>query len=102
MPLTEEQIIEIVRQELISLLTDNKLLFSNHVQFLDGRNIQVGKTTGLKLGTETTQKIGLYGTTPVVQGSAISDPSGGGTQDSEARTAINALIDRLQDIGILA
>jgi len=37
-----------------------------------------------------------------VLGSSISDPSGGGTVDTEARTAINALIDRLEDAGIIA
>jgi hypothetical protein len=31
----------------------------------------------------------------------ISDPSGGATQDAEARTAINALIDALQAFGIV-
>ncbi len=44
--------------------------------------------------------VGLYGVTPVVQASKINDPSGGATQDAEARTAINALIDTLEGIGI--
>lgn len=37
-----------------------------------------------------------------VLGSTITDPSGGATVDAEARTAINALIDRLQDQGLIA
>ncbi len=44
--------------------------------------------------------MGLFGVTPVGQASKISDPSGGGTVDAEARTAINALIDALEGIGI--
>jgi len=36
------------------------------------------------------------------QGATISDPTGGTVQDSEARTAINALIDRLQAHGLIA
>jgi hypothetical protein len=36
------------------------------------------------------------------QGATISDPSGGATVDSEARTAINAIIDRLQGHGLIA
>lgn len=35
-------------------------------------------------------------------GTTIADPSGGVVQDAEARTAINALIDRLQGCGLIA
>ncbi len=47
-------------------------------------------------------KIGLYAVTPVVQASKISDPSGGGTVDAESRTAINAIVDALEGIGVSA
>ncbi|MCH7539864.1 MAG: hypothetical protein IH999_05630 [Proteobacteria bacterium] len=39
-------------------------------------------------------------TTGWVQQAKINDPSGGATVDSEARTAINAIIDALEAIGI--
>lgn len=39
---------------------------------------------------------------PVDQLDTITDPSGGATVDSEARTAVNSLIDRLQEIGLIA
>ena len=32
----------------------------------------------------------------------IADPSGGGTQDAEARTAIEAILDALDAVGIMA
>lgn len=35
------------------------------------------------------------------QQSAITDPTGGGTQDAEARTTIAAIIDALEAVGIL-
>jgi hypothetical protein len=41
--------------------------------FDDAANIVVGTTTGTKIGTATTQKIGFYNTTPVVQGAAVAD-----------------------------
>lgn len=98
----EKRIKEIIREELDFFFRGDKFIFELPIQILDGRNIQTGKTTGTKIGTETAQLVGFYGVTPVDQGATIADPAGGGTVDAQARTAINALIDRLQDIGIIA
>ena len=46
--------------------------------------------------------IGLYGVNAVVQAAHIADPAGGATQDAEARTAINAILVALENIGITA
>ena len=100
--LTEQQIRQIVRDELEPIFGIDRLRFEKHIQILDARNIQLGRTTGTKFGTATDQKVGFYGTIPVDQPAAVSDPSGGGTQDAEARTAINAIIDRLQELGLIA
>ena len=97
-----EQVREIMRQELEFFNRTDRFTFQKLLQILDGRNIQLGQNTGTKIGTSATQKLSVYGETPAVQGAAISDPSGGVTQDAEARTAINALIDRLQAFGIIA
>ena len=67
-----------------------------------GTDIVLPTVTGTKIGTATNQLLGFYGVTPVNQPDTISDPSGGTTVDSEARTAINALIDRLQELGLIA
>jgi hypothetical protein len=61
-----------------------------------------GTLRGLKIGDAATALLGFYGVTPVDQPDTIADPSGGGTVDAEARTAINALIDRLQELGLIA
>ncbi len=60
----EKRIREIIREELNGTFA---YVFSKHIQILDGRNIIVGKTTGMKLGTEATQKLALWGGDPVVQ-----------------------------------
>jgi len=39
----------------------------------EGSNLAVGTTTGTKIGTATTQKLGFYNATPVVQGAAVPD-----------------------------
>jgi hypothetical protein len=36
------------------------------------------------------------------QQALIADPSGGGTQDAEARTAINSILDLLENNGLMA
>lgn len=77
----------------------DKTLFTNKVVF--NNNIEIGKN-GTKIGTSTQDKIAFFNTTPVVQPATISDPSGGATQDAESRTAIATLIDRLQELGLIA
>lgn len=101
----DNQVTQLVQQ--IALLTArlNKLeksdryIFEKNIQLLDGRNFQFGGTNGTKLGV-TNSKIGFYGTAPVAQPNAISQPSGGATVDSQARTAINALIAMVHNNGL--
>lgn len=100
--MNEEQIRKIIREELSSVFKNDKTVFDKLIQLLDGRNIQVGRTTGTNIGTATDQKIGLYGVTPVVQAGAISAPTGGLTVDSEARSAINSIRTAIKNIGITA
>jgi len=61
-----------------------------------------GTLRGLTIGDATTALLGFYGVTPVDQPATVTDPTGGGTVDAEARTAINAIIDRLQELGLIA
>lgn len=68
-----------------------------------------GSTSGAGLGIRvevdgvTTQpKIGFYGATPIAQPAAVTPPTGGTTIDSQARTAINAIITILHDFGMTA
>lgn len=68
----------------------------------DGQNIIGQTTTGHQIGTAAAQKWAFHGATPVVQASHIADPSGGATVDSEARTAIDAILVALENKGILA
>ena len=89
----EQKVRQIIREELSDLLGD-KAVFQKHIQMLDGRNIQVGRETGTMIGTEgyvgasdLGQKIGFYGTTPVVQGATA--------------TTVADVISRLQDLGLI-
>jgi hypothetical protein len=61
-----------------------------------------GTLRGIKIGSATSSLLGFYGVTPVDQPATVTDPAGGGTVDTEARTAVNAIIDRLQELGLIA
>jgi hypothetical protein len=76
--------------------------FSDDVYLVGGENIVLSGTTGTKIGTATSQLLGFYNATPVNQPDTIADPTGGLVTDAEARTAINAVIDRLQELGLIA
>ena len=61
-----------------------------------------GTLRGLRIGSAITSLLGFYGVTPVDQPATVADPTGGGTVDAEARTAIQSIIDRLQELGLIA
>lgn len=77
-------------------------LDTNGITMGDAKNFIVNATTGTKFGTATTQKMGWWNATPVVQPAAVADAAGGATVDTEARTAINTLLARLRTTGLIA
>jgi len=98
----EQQVRKIIREELRSLITEERYTFQKHLQLFNGRNIQTGRTTGTKIGTATDQKIGFFNTTPIIQQGAITKPTGGTTVDAESRTAIGLIVDLLKAFGLSA
>lgn len=46
-------------------------------------------------------QVGFYGAATVIQAAAIIDAAGGVTVDNEARTAINAALQALRDLGLV-
>lgn len=102
----DERMREIIREEITNALQEfiyiDKYKFNKTVEIEDNKNIKFSGKFGTKIGTATTEKLAFYGNTPVDQPATVSDPSGGVTVDSQARTAINAIIDRLQELGLIA
>lgn len=60
------------------------------------------RSSGVKIGTATTELLGFYNANPVNQPDTVADPSGGTTTDTQCRTAVIAVIDRLQELGLIA
>ncbi len=78
--------------------------------FADAINIVLNGTTGTKIGTATTQKIGFWNTAPVVQpttsGAAATLIGGGGTALTDTDTfdgyTLKQVVKALRTVGILA
>lgn len=109
MEFTQEQLFQIraivketMRQESNQLFAKDRFIFRKPIALDDGVNFPFGKGTGTKLGTATDQKLAFYGVTPVDQPATVADPSGGAVQDASARAAVEAVIDRLQELGLIA
>jgi hypothetical protein len=47
--------------------TSTLALFSTDVELADAKNLKLNTTTGTKIGTATSQKLGFWNATPVVQ-----------------------------------
>jgi hypothetical protein len=62
------------------------------------KNIVTDTTTGTKIGTATTQKLGFFNATPVVQPTAVADA----TDAASVITQLNALLSRMRTLGLIA
>lgn len=98
----EARIRQIFAEEFAKKIGQDKYVFTRNVQLANGRNFEFGKNDGTQIGTETSQKLAFYGSTPVIQQGAVSSPSGGATVDSQARTAIDQIRSTLITYGFLA
>lgn len=60
-----------------------------------------GAVRGLRIGSAGAS-LGFFGATPATQPTAVVDATGGGTVDTQARTAINDLLARMRTLGLIA
>jgi hypothetical protein len=68
-------------------------------------NIVLSANTGTKIGTATSQKLGFWNATPIVQPTAVADPTGGTIIDIECRAQLAALLSRMRTttgVGLIA
>jgi hypothetical protein len=71
---------------------------SSLLHLADAGDITVGTTTGTKIGTATTQKIGFYNATPVVQPTAVANATDAGSVIAR----LNDLLTRMRNLGLIA
>lgn len=75
-PITRQMIEKIIDEKMAKLENTDRYTFQKKIQIFDGRNIQLGKNTGTMLGTEASQKIGLYGINPTPQQNKVTTLAG--------------------------
>src|SRR3990167_4754922 len=84
----KEEVREIIREEFPALLARSVTTIEGDLNLLDSRNIIVGSTTGSKIGTATTQKLGFWNKAPAVQPTngvnLTNNVTSGGTDDTIA------------------
>jgi len=73
--------------------------YSGTIILAAGVNLELATSTGTKIGTATSQLLGFYNATPVNQPDTVADADGSLT---DATTKINTIIDRLQELGLIA
>ena len=65
----------------------------------DGANVALGSTTGTKVGTATSQKLGFYGATPVVQ-PTMGAATAGSSYTSTEQGMLNAVYAAVRALGL--
>lgn len=94
----------------------SNVVFPNNVIFADAKNIVVNTSTGTKIGTGTTQKLGFWNNTPIAQPSSTGETTGftagGGTAVTDSSTftgnvgstayRISDVVKHLKNIGLIA
>jgi hypothetical protein len=81
-----------------NITINGNITISGLVSLPDASNVQLGTGTGTKIGTATTQKIGFYNATPVVQPTAVADA----TDAASVITQLNLLLGRMRTLGLIA
>lgn len=69
-----EEVKKIVKDEIIKMINPialnrfkDRYIFDKTFQILDTYDIQLGRTRGTRIGTETSQKIGFLSATPIIR-----------------------------------
>ena len=81
-----------------NITLNGNVTISGLVSLPNSSNIQLGTGAGTKIGTATTQKIGFYNATPVVQPTAVADA----TDATSVITQLNLLLGRIRTLGLIA
>lgn len=83
----------------LTISSNGNLTTTGDLVLADGQSLNLGSSSGTKIGTGASQKMGFYGVTPVVQTSHIIDADG---NLSDITTKFNQLLADLATLGLQA
>ena len=67
-----QKIEQMMNERLAKLEKSDRYTFQKHIQMLDANDISFGSNKGTRIGTTTTQKIGFFNKTPIIQQTTTS------------------------------
>jgi hypothetical protein len=89
----------VVGTSTITSIADARVAFAVLGSFLDGVNLTFGTTTGTKIGTATSQKIGFFGKTPIVQ-PTMGAATATATYGTNEENMLNAVYAAVRALGL--
>ncbi len=66
-----EQRVKVLEGIIFNLIKSDRMFLQQDLQMNDGRDIQVGRSNGTRIATAADQKLGFWGTTPVIQQTTV-------------------------------
>jgi hypothetical protein len=73
--MTIEDRLKFVEALLDQIIKSDRYVFSRTLQMQDGRNIQLGRSNGTKIGLSASEKLGFLGATPRLQWTPVGNPA---------------------------
>lgn len=83
----------------INSITDARVAFNVIGSVLDGTTWAVGTSSGLQIGTSSSQKLGFFGKTPAVQ-PTMGSASAGSSYTSAEQAMLNAVYGAVRALGL--
>ena len=83
----------------ITSIADNRQPFTVAGSIADGTALVLGTSSGLQIGTGSTQKLGFFGKTPAVQ-PTMGAATAGGTYTSTEQTMLQAVYNAVRALGL--
>ena len=110
--MTPEQVRQIIKEELEALIKSDRYTIHKRMQFLDKVDIDFAAATGTKIGTVLSQKLALWGLTPIVQPSSTGETTGASDLDVQYTTTFTGnngstaytilyIVKHLKNIGLI-
>lgn len=99
----QQRQIDELQRAISGFVRSDNYYFSKHLIMADGLRIKGNSGTGVRILDRAADKLSFWGKVPVDQPDTIATVTvTGAAEDGSARSAINSIISRLQELGLIA